>query len=407
MDLQVRAITDAEVPAWCEALNTGFLNPAGDVDAEVRRSALILDRTLAGFDGDRIVSTLRSFPTEVTVPGGAALTASAVTAVTTTSTHRRRGLASRMIAAELAGCRERGEPISVLIAAEWPIYGRFGYGAATESQTWTVNARSAQLRRRPVGTVEYVARDEARAAMPAIYDRHRRASPGELARDDRFFDIDFGLLRYPSWPEPKSAFHVLARDGAGTPIGVASYHVEEKWEQRQPAAPVSVQLLFAATAEGEVLLWHHLMSLDLVATVTAEDRSTEALLPWLLVDARHAQAGGRSDFLWLRPLDVPRMLRARSYPVAAELVLEVDDRDGFAAGRFALSTGPDGPGCEPTSRPADLTLDAATLGSLYLGGHRPSILAAAGLITEHTGGAVYRAEDLFRSHVTPWCSTWF
>jgi hypothetical protein len=37
MEIDVRTITDGEVAAWCSGLNTGFLNPAGDVDAEARR----------------------------------------------------------------------------------------------------------------------------------------------------------------------------------------------------------------------------------------------------------------------------------------------------------------------------------------------------------------------------------
>src|SRR6185503_11373667 len=97
MGLDVRTITDDEVPAFCAAMNTGFLNPTGDIDADARRPGMILDRTWAGFDGSAIVSTLRSFPTDLTLPGGGMLPVSAVTAVTTTSTHRRRGLATRMV----------------------------------------------------------------------------------------------------------------------------------------------------------------------------------------------------------------------------------------------------------------------------------------------------------------------
>lgn len=87
MELHVRTITDAEIPAWCAAMNTGFLNPGGEVDAEARRPGLILDRTWGGFEKSRIVSTLRSFPTEMTVPGGNSIDVAAVTAVTTTSSH--------------------------------------------------------------------------------------------------------------------------------------------------------------------------------------------------------------------------------------------------------------------------------------------------------------------------------
>jgi hypothetical protein len=34
-------------------------------------------------------------------------------------------------------------------------------------------------------------------------------------------------------------------------------------------------------------------------------------------------------------------------------------------------------------------------------------LAAAGLVDEHTAGALRRADRMFRADRAPWCSTWF
>jgi predicted acetyltransferase len=164
-----------------------------------------------------------------------------------------------------------------------------------------------------------------------------------------------------------------------------------------------VQLLVTSEPAAESLLWHHLLSLDLVASVRAEDRAADELLPWLLTDARHAQPSDRCDFLWVRPLDVAGMLAARSYLVPGRLVLEVVDAAGLTGGRFVL----DGASCVPTTASADLTLDVAVLGSVSLGGYGVRTLAAAGLIDEHSAGAVARADAMFRSAVMPWCSTWF
>jgi predicted acetyltransferase len=408
MHFEVRTITEAEVPDWCAALNTGFLNPAGAIDAEARRDGLMpLERTWAGFDGGRVVSTLRSFPTTLIVPGGRAVPASAVTAVTTTATHRRRGLATRMIRNELQASVERGEIVSVLIAAEWGIYGRYGYGAATESQTLTVDAAAGRLRQRPAGSVEFVGVDEARAAAPAVFDRQRPHQPGEIERSDRYWDLSYGLLRYPSWREPKPAFHVLARDPAGAVIGVARYTHEAKWTQRQPRGEATVDLFVTSEPAGAGLLWDHLLSTDLTTSIRAGDRSPDDPLPWLLTDARHAWPSDRGDFLWLRPLNVPALLTARTYAVAGRLVLDVVDVDGPAGGRFALDVGAAGMTCERTGHPADLTLTVSALGSVYLGGYGLRVLAAAGLVAEHSPGAVALADLMFRGPGHPWCSTWF
>lgn len=64
------------------------------------------------------------------------------------------------------------------------------------------------------------------ALGPEVYERHRLQRPGEISRTERFWDIDLGILRYPSWPEPKPGFYVVARDPAGLATGVARYEHE-------------------------------------------------------------------------------------------------------------------------------------------------------------------------------------
>src|SRR5699024_11019611 len=59
--------------------------------------------------------------------------------------HRRRGLLRAMITHHLRECREAGEPISGLFAAEPGIYGRFGYGMASRHAALTL-PRQAALR---------------------------------------------------------------------------------------------------------------------------------------------------------------------------------------------------------------------------------------------------------------------
>ncbi|PRY00022.1 GNAT family N-acetyltransferase [Allonocardiopsis opalescens] len=413
MALDVRTITESEVDAWCAAWDTGSLNPAGGADAPARRRGLLLDRTWAAFDGDRAVATLRSFPAELTLPGGGTVTAGAVTQVGTAATHRRRGLATRLVEAELAAAARRGEPVSVLIASEWGIYGRFGYGAATEHQHYTVDTRAARLIDRPRGSVEFVDRDTARAAAPGLHARHRAGRPGDLARDGLFWDRLFGIARVPGRPQPAPAFHVLARDAGGHPAGLARYRAELRTEHRVPAGEATAELFLAVSRDGALLLWDHLLNLDLVTTVRVGDRPADEALPWLLTDARAARAAERADFLWVRPLDVPALLAGRRYAAPGRIVLEVDDPLGFAAGRFALHAG-GGDGsvghpasCERTDAPAELALSASALGSVCLGGFGVGALAAAGRIAERIPGAAARADAMFHWPTAPWCSTWF
>ena len=89
--------------AWVHAP----VSPA-EGDHEFRRGHTELDRAWAAFDGTSVVGTLRSFPTPLTLPGGASVTSAALTAVTVTATHRRQGLLTRMITGDLDSVRRQG-----------------------------------------------------------------------------------------------------------------------------------------------------------------------------------------------------------------------------------------------------------------------------------------------------------
>ena len=137
-------------------------------------------RFVAATDGADVVGTYRSWDTHVTAPGGAGVSADAVSSVAVLPTHRRRGLLRRMITEDLELARERGLPLAVLIAAEAPIYGRNGFGPATETSRWTVDGRTARIAPgiRTGGTVRVVEEPELRRLAPAIHEAGRR--PGEI-----------------------------------------------------------------------------------------------------------------------------------------------------------------------------------------------------------------------------------
>jgi predicted acetyltransferase len=188
-----------------------------------------------------------------------------------------------------------------------------------------------------------------------------------------------------------------------------TYTSDHVWQAKQPEQTVTVQDLFATTAAGEAALWRFVLAMDWVQRVRTGLRAPDDVLPLLLPDPRAARTVTHADWLWIRPLDVPRMLAARSYPVAGSLVIQVRDKDGLAAGRFKLeadgpSGGTGGPArCAATREEAELTLDVSELGALFLGDESAVRLAALGRLAEHREGAVERAESLFRTARRPWC----
>ncbi len=407
MSVQIRTIKPDEAVAFRRAVRQGFYVSETSDDVEWATAVHDdIDRTYAAFDGDAIVATLRSFATELTVPGGATVPAGALTAVTCRSTHRRQGLLTGMISADLAASKQYGEPFDILIASEYPIYGRFGYGPATVHAKWELDTTRTQFREAGEGTLEFVDNETFRKEAPAVFERVRLSRPGMITRNELRWDILADVRRAPE-EKPWTGFRVLCRDADGVVQGWASFKTDDNWQDRQPKMTANVPDLCAATPDAEARLWQFLADLDLVLTVTAEDRPGDELLPFLLTNARAAKQVESGDFVWVRLLDVPAALEARSYETPGRVVFEVTDELGLAGGRFVLDASADGAACSPTNETVGLTLPVHALGAAYLGGTRLATLARAGWLDEHADGAVARADALLAGSVTPWCNTWF
>ncbi|MFF3289406.1 GNAT family N-acetyltransferase [Streptomyces sp. NPDC003023] len=410
MTVETRLITESEFPAWLKALATGFLRPPVVTDDEVaeRLTGVDLGRTRGAFDEGRCVATYRSFAQQLTMVGGARVAASAVSNVTVSPTHRRRGLLSRMMDAELAEAKERGESVSTLIAAEYPIYGRYGYGPATTFTEWSVDVPRAGLDPRRSGPddggrVDLVDGADVRELGPGLHQRLAATRHGVVDRDERWWRLNTGAVQVPSipWTEP---FHAVYRSASGTVEGLVTYVSDGKWgDGKQPLCTATVRDLIAVTPAAERALWRFVCSVDWVTTVRSGCRAPDDLLPDLLPDPRAARVVAQADLLWLRILDVPAVLESRTYDVPTTLVLDVRDASSLASGRFRLEAGPSGATCTPSTRSPDLTLDVRELATLCLGDESATRLAALDRLDEHRPGAAALADGLFRTGRRPWC----
>jgi len=412
MPIDIRPIDPTETSAWFASLMTAFLERS-DPDAIAAEVLPLWDyrRVRAAFDDTTIVGTIRSWGTQLTVPGGAQLPGSAVAGVTVRPTHRRRGILSALMADELAGARERGDVVALLHASEYPIYGRFGFGPATQATTWTVETSKARIPGAArLGAVRLAAATtESRDTLRGIFEAWRRRQAGEIWRREFSWDDDLGL-RTTSWGTRWNGFVAFHHDRVGEPDGYVRYHVDEKWEHRQPRNVLVVDELHTLGDEAYSDLWRFILEVDLVVTVRAEHRSPAERLPWFLLNARAAQSSDTGEDLWLAILDMPRALAARSYERSGSLVVETvgDARtDAESRTRVHLDANSDGATCTTTHRSADLTLDVAALSAAYLGGARLRDAVLAKGVDEHRPGALAEADALFRTAELPWCSTGF
>src|SRR3954452_17440744 len=132
MTIRIRTTRDQSEFSAATA-GIGHYFGGGWTPEEKERFAVLLpfERMHAAFDGENIVGGAGAFPFELSVPGGT-LPCAGLPLVAVLPTHLCRGILGRMMRAQLETVHERGEPIAALWASEETIYGRFGYGLASQ-----------------------------------------------------------------------------------------------------------------------------------------------------------------------------------------------------------------------------------------------------------------------------------
>ncbi len=405
MTIEVRRVHEDEFDAWSDAIDIGFFMPHSRGDGARRRRWFDIERCWGAFDAGKPVGTLRSLELELTVPGGAFVPLAGVSAVTVGATHRRKGLLSRMMAGELSAAKERGEALAGLYAAEYPIYGRYGFAPATTCAQWRLDARAAAFARDLPGEVELADLDTTAEETPALYDRLRAVTPGAVNRTRAMWERKLDLVLREGESAPKNVLHALCRDEDGQVMGFVRYKFgEERWTHDRPDNVVEALDLFGVNVEYEARLWKYLADHDWVSEVRADQcRREDELWRELLVNRRASWSENQGDGQWIRVLDPAAALAARRYEVPGRIVLRVVDKDGYADGTFALDGGPDGATCGPTAESPAVTLPATVLAAIYLGGFSAGRVAALGMLDEHRAGAVARLSSMFQTALAPWC----
>lgn len=402
----VRILRDDERTTASRVVNHGMLGPVTDEVDQGWAELITAERSHGAFSpGGDLVGLARWFPTVVTVPGGE-VDAAGVTAVAVLSTHRRQGHLTRLMDAQLAAIAAQGVPLALLVAAEWPIYGRFGYGPAIDACRFEIDTPSAAFLAPPTGAIELVDPAGLRPALEAVHDVRAARTPGAIRREPHVWDRLAGMTTWPGQTlDPGPLRGALWHDDDGVVRGAVAYKVDDTWTRNRPAGSAEVRLLVGHTPEAERELWRHVCEIDWVRTVSAGNRGVDDPLPLFLTDGRAAAALDHSDCIWARLLDVPGTLGQRRAAVACRVVAEVVDDLGYAAGRWSIDLAPDGAAVAPSTGRPDVTLPVSALGALCFGGRSAERLHEAGWLDEERSGGVARLGATLHTPSAPWSPT--
>ena len=416
--LELREVPASEALNFARVAEMAFGNVATDEEAEATAAEIFDPEWAFGvYDAGQLVATSGAIPLELTLPAGPGqrlpvTPVLGVTAVTVLPTHRRRGLLNRMMAHQLSQFRQREVALAVLTASESVIYGRYGYGLASSYQSINIaTKRSAFVplpagdKHRGAGRLKLVGAAEATKTLPGLHDRARKLRPGEVSRSKEVWEQTF--RDPPRYRHGGGARTYVVHEGAdGRADGYATYRYHWKWRDGLAANTISIEDLYSTCADVEADLWRFVLDVDLVEDVTAGMRPLDEPLRWRLADPRRLRTTSINDSLWARLIDIPAGLAARGYGAETELVLEVE---GTSPERYVLATAATGGTCRPAKKneKGDLALGRSQLGAIFLGGCRPSLLAAAGRVEERRRGALARADAAFTTQLVPFCGTRF
>ena len=385
MPIEFRLITEDDLASASRTQSWAFHGQFDESRMPIAREWLKLGDYVGAFDGIEVVGVTECFPLDMTVPGGVVTTA-CIGGVTVLPSHRRRGLLTEMMKRQLTAAHESGLALSSLDAAEAPIYGRFGYGLASEHDRWEIDRQRTGLRQEYSwnGEFKMVSTDRAREAFPEVFWSSAGSRAGVVQPPNPWWHDVFA--------EKNRNYYVEYRESDIE--GYAVYQIKEQ--------VVHVRQLIACTDDAYTALWNFCFGIDLVKTIKAWDRPTDDPLIWMLHDARALERKPR-DRTWIRLIDVPKALSSRTYAQEGEIVFEVRDRFcPWNDGSYHLTGGPSGATCKPTTKSPDITLAVDDLAVPYLGGFSFTPLAHAGRVVEHTPGALSRADAMFATVLKPW-----
>uniref|UniRef100_A0AAU2K198 GNAT family N-acetyltransferase n=1 Tax=Streptomyces sp. NBC_00049 TaxID=2903617 RepID=A0AAU2K198_9ACTN len=404
---QLRTLETQEWDTWYRTLERAFGGPPTPPETrELWQGLTEHDRSIGAWDGDECVGTAGAFSLRLSVPGGGLVDTAGVTMVSVAATHRRRGLMTTMMRRQLDDIRERGGPLAALVASEPDIYGRFGYGMATQQLSTTIDTARVRLEV-PAGAgadglrLRYADPVSALAACEAVYADQVADRPGMPARLPGWERLAV-LAPQGGGRDGGSPLQCVVAERDGATVGYARFHNTPQWDLSGARGMIVLRDLEARDPAGYAALWRFLFEIDLTSALVAQNRPVDD--PWqhLVSDVRRCERQLR-DALFVRLVDVGAALEARTYRAPVDIVIEVEDPFcPWNEGRWQLVGNAAGASCTRTRAAADVALPVRALACAYLGGVSLTALARAGRAAELRTGTLARASLAFGSEVAPW-----
>ncbi len=363
---------------------------------------------------DEIIGGLFGAEFYLTLPGGNQVSAVGLAGVGINPARVGRGGLGVMMEEHLRRSVDRGLAASTLWASESGLYGRFGYGPATTMAIHELRSGAAEFTRPmdDAGHSDLIFDPvEAHRLVAEVYAKMSTLVPGTTSRSEAWWEVV--LTNSDGWLATGPRLTLVHWNAAGDPDGYAFYKLVEPHGGDSWICDglVSVREFVGLDIEAERALLAFLMRIPLCRRVRLDMSPVDSLLRHQLADQRQFHQIEAHDGLWLRPLNVARLLTERSYETSGEVSIEIDDplfED--QRGPWLLSVTGDSAGerraTVTRTKTADLVLTPGQLGATVLGNTRVNELTDAGLI-EGDNEAVAELDRLMLARRKPFAFSKF
>lgn len=346
-------------------------------------------RRVAVAESGEIFGGCFAYDFHLSLPGGATGQVGGLAGVGISPVAKGRGGLRSMMHTHLQQSLEHGDVASVLMASESGIYSRYGYGVATEMVQWHLNTQAFVLNE-PANCGSDVKllhkRAEVIPVLSAIHKKHCSNRPMELVRDELWWRYMLEPNE-PGWVSVgHKKFFAVSYNDDGVADGYAIYSIDDKsdahFSHGKANSRVVLTELCTNSLNAEKSLFSYLANLPWCLQLVWELGPVDPSIKHFMTDPRQLWQKSRVDMLWLRPLNVERLLAERSYGCDGQVVIDyTDEQFPQLSGRWQLSVENGLAHLQKSDSKRFVAVEPSSLATVYAGMTRVAELASVKKIT--------------------------
>ncbi len=385
------APTDTEWAVTTRYIYDAFGVPEEPEKKELETKLRPADRRVAVADDEGIFGGCFAYDFRLSLPGGTACQVGGLAGVGISPVAQGRGGLRAMMHTHLQQSIDLGDTASVLMASESGIYQRYGYGVATEMVRWQLNTQLfALFESAPVSSEGKISllhnRSEAIAVLAGIHTKYCENRAMEVVRDELWWrymlepaDADWVAIG-------KNKFVAVHYNNEKVADGYALYSIGDNsdsgFTHGNANSTVVLTEICAHTIESEISLFSYLTTLPWCRQLVWELGPVDPPLRHFMTDPRQLWQQSRVDMLWLRPLDVKRLLTERSYGCDGRVVIDYNDAQfPQLSGRWLLTVESGKPRLQVSASEHYVALGPSDFATVYAGTTRVAELASVAKVT--------------------------